>query len=56
MTPSYQAIFDVFNVKHLIPYKGDIDDTGNANLRANFLQIEEDDAGQFASAFIESLG
>ena len=40
--PSYIKTFDVFNVKHLVPF---IDDSSyeDANSRTNSLQLREDD-------------
>ncbi|KAB2615324.1 hypothetical protein D8674_021912 [Pyrus ussuriensis x Pyrus communis] len=44
---------NVFNVKHLIPFKGDNEDTRTANLGTNFLQLGEDDAYMMASSFMD---
>ena len=56
--PSHIHTSDVFNVKHLIPYRGDSseDDDGGANSRANSFQAGEDDADSVADAYLETRG
>ncbi|TQE06328.1 hypothetical protein C1H46_008036 [Malus baccata] len=46
--PSHIRTSDVLNVKPLIPFKVDKEDTRNANSMANFLQPGEDDADMMA--------
>ncbi|KAF7137217.1 hypothetical protein RHSIM_Rhsim07G0165900 [Rhododendron simsii] len=46
--PSHIRISATFNVKHLIPYRGDSSDEESVNLRANSLQPGEDDADLIA--------
>ena len=54
--PSHIHTSDVFNVKHLIPYRGDSseEDDGWANSRANSFQAGEDDADCMADAYLET--
>ena len=42
--PSHVRTADVFNVKHLIPFRGDSSSEDDANSRANFFLEGEDDA------------
>ncbi|KAB2600212.1 hypothetical protein D8674_010483 [Pyrus ussuriensis x Pyrus communis] len=51
--PSHIHTSNVFNVKHFIPFKGDSEDIGTANLGANFLQPGKDDTDMMASAFMD---
>ncbi|GKE37844.1 hypothetical protein Tco_1461249, partial [Tanacetum coccineum] len=57
--PSHIRCFDVFNVKHLLPYHGDsFDDDLVVNLRENFVYPGGNDAGpsieEHAILFLEA--
>ena len=56
--PSHIRTTDVFNVKHLIPYRGDNSDdeaVGSMNSGSNSFQPGEDDADGIAITFLERL-
>ncbi|KAG5527003.1 hypothetical protein RHGRI_028065 [Rhododendron griersonianum] len=51
--PSHIRTSATFNVKHLIPYRGDSSDEESANSRTNSLQPGEDDADLIAYAYMD---
>ncbi|KAF7120408.1 hypothetical protein RHSIM_Rhsim13G0079100 [Rhododendron simsii] len=53
--PSHVRTADVFNVKHLIPFRGDSSSDEDCNSRSNSFQVGEDDPDQVATAYLESL-
>ncbi|KAL5773635.1 hypothetical protein ACOSQ2_013559 [Xanthoceras sorbifolium] len=57
LLPSYIRTSNVFNVKHLVPYKGDNsdDDVDVANSRANFLHHEGNDGDRMAKQLVGLL-
>ena len=57
--PSHTNTSDVFNVKHLIPYRGDSSEEEEEevlNLRANSFQPGEEDADSKAEDYLETRG
>ena len=52
--PSHLRIFDLFNVKHLIPYAGDSLDKEISKLRMSSFQSGEDDADVLADPYLDS--
>ena len=53
--PSHDNTFDVFNVKHLMLYRGDISKEEEVlNSRANSFQPGEEDADSIAKDYLET--
>ena len=55
--PSHIKTADVFNVKHLVPFRGDSssDDEAKLNSRTNSCQLGEDDVDRLADSYLGRL-
>ena len=55
--PSHIKTTDVFNVKHLVPFRGDSSsgDEDELNSRPNSLQLGEDDVDRIADSYLGRL-